>query len=65
MASGQEDTTSSLPLPNDMAGSRCGQNAVLADQQLLDAIRSTDLGNQLDDLWVPVSAVTTNNEEGT
>lgn len=47
-----------------MAGSGCGQNAVLADEQLLDTVCSTDLCDQLDDLGVPVTAITTNNQEG-
>lgn len=59
----QENTTSSLPLADDMAGSRCGQDAVLADEQLLDAVRGTNLGDQLNDLGVVETTITTNDEE--
>ena len=38
---------------------------MLSNQELLDAIRSTDLRNQLHDLWVPVSAVTANHQKAT
>lgn len=64
VAGSQEDTASSLPLADDMAGSGSGQNAVLADEQLLDTIGGTDLRDQLDDLGVPVPAITANNQEG-
>ena len=63
VAGGEQDTASSLPDPDDMAGSRGRENAVLADQQLLDAVGSTDLGDLLCDLRVPVATVTTDNEE--
>ena len=65
MTGSQEDTTSGLPLADDMAGSGCGQNAVLADEQLLDAVCGTDLCDQLNDLRIPVPAIATNNQEGT
>lgn len=64
VAGSQEDTASSLPLADDMAGSGSGQNAVLADEQLLDTIGGTDLCDQLDNLGVPVPAITANNQEG-
>lgn len=64
VAGSQEDTASGLPLADDMAGSGSGQNAVLADEQLLDTIGGTDLCDQLDDLGVPVPAITTDNQEG-
>lgn len=60
----EEDTTGSLALADDVAGSRGRQNTVLADQQLLDSVGSTNLGNQLDHLGVPVTAIATNDEEG-
>ena len=61
----EEDATGCLPNTDDMAGSRSTENAILADEQLLDTICSPNLCNKLDDLWVPVSAVTTNDKEGT
>jgi hypothetical protein len=63
VAGSQEDATSGFALPNDMASCRSAQNTVLSDQELLDAIRSTDLRNQLHDLGVPVSAITANHQE--
>lgn len=65
MAGSQEDTSGSLAKANDMTGSRSGENAVLADDELLDAVGGTNLGNQLDNLGVPVSAIATNDEERT
>lgn len=64
VAGSQENTTSCLPLADDMAGSGCGQNAILADEQLLDTVGSTDLCDQLDNLGVPVTTITTNHQEG-
>jgi hypothetical protein len=52
VASCEKDATSGLSLPDDVTSSRCRQNAVLADQKLLDPVRSSNLGNQLDDLGV-------------
>jgi hypothetical protein len=46
-----------------VTGSGCAHDAVLTDQELLHAIGSTNLGNGLSDLGVPVTAITTNNEE--
>lgn len=63
MTSSQEDTTGSLSLSDNMTGSRRTQDAILTDQKLLDAICSSNLSDQLYDLWVPVSTITTNDEE--
>lgn len=65
VAGSQEDTSGSLAKANDMTGSGSGENAVLADDELLDAVGGTNLGNQLDHLRVPVSAIATNDEERT
>lgn len=46
-----------------MAGGGGGEDAVLTDEKLLDAVGSSDLGDQLDDLGVPVAAITTDDEE--
>jgi hypothetical protein len=64
MAGCQQDTTSGLADPDDVAGRWCAENALLADQQLLDAVGSTDLSDQLSDLGVPVPAVAANDEGG-
>jgi hypothetical protein len=47
-----------------MAGSRCAEDAVLADEQLLDAVCCADFGNQLCDFGVPVATISTNDQEG-
>lgn len=62
---GEQDTASGLPDPDDMAGSRCAEDTVLTDQQLLDAVGSTDLCNLLGNLRVPVTSITSNDKEGT
>lgn len=43
VAGRQQDATSGLAYPDDMAGGRCAEDAVLADQELLDAVRSANL----------------------
>jgi hypothetical protein len=65
MAGGQENATSSLPQTDDVAGSRSGKNAVLADQELPDTVGSSNLGDQLNDLRVVEAAITANDEEST
>ena len=63
MTGSQEDTTGSLTLADEVASSGGTEDAVLADQQLLDTIGSTDLSDLLDDLSVVVTTITTNDEE--
>jgi hypothetical protein len=63
VAGRQKDTAGRFPYPNDVAGGWCTQDAILADQELLDAVRSTDLSDQLSDLGVPVPAIATNDKE--
>lgn len=63
MTSSQEDTTSGLSHADQVAGSWGTHNAILADQQLLDAVGGTDLGDLGDDLRVVVTAIATNDEE--
>jgi hypothetical protein len=62
VAGRQQDTTGSFPYPNDVAGCGCAEDAILTDQQLLDTVGGTNLGDQLSDLWVPVTPVTANDE---
>jgi hypothetical protein len=64
VASSQQDTTSGLAYADDVASSWCAEDAILADQQLLDTVGGTDLGDQLSDFGVPVTAITTNDEGG-
>jgi hypothetical protein len=63
VAGSQKDTTSGLALPDDMASCWSTQDTMLADQKLLYAIGSSNLGYQLDNLRVPVSSITTNDQE--
>ena len=46
-----------------MAGSGSREDTILADKELLDAVCGTNLGNQLNNLRVVVTAITTNNKE--
>jgi hypothetical protein len=59
----EQDATSRFPLANDMARSWGTQDAIMADQELLDAIGSTNFGDFLNDLRVVVSAITANDKE--
>lgn len=63
MAGSEQDTTSSFSFANKVASSWGTENAVLADQQLLDTICSTNLCNGLYDLRIVIATVTANNEE--
>lgn len=63
VTSSQKDTTSSLSLSDNMTSSRRTQDTILTDQKLLDTICSSNLSDQLYDLWIPVSSITTNDEE--
>ena len=62
MARGQEDSARGLTHADHMARGRRAENAALADDELADAIGSTNLCNQLRDLWVPVAAVAANDQ---
>jgi hypothetical protein len=62
--SGQQDTTSGLADADDVGGSGGTENAILANDELLDTVCGTDLCNGLGDLGVPVTAVTANDEGG-
>ena len=62
MRGGQQDTTSGLANANDVGGSGSAENAILTNDELLDAVCGTNLCNGLGDFGVPVTAVTTNDE---
>lgn len=64
MAGSQQDTTGCVSYPDNVAGSGSAQNAIMADDELLDAIASADLGNQLCDLGVPVASITADDQCG-
>lgn len=59
----QQNTTSGLALANEVAGSWSTQDSVLSDQELLHAVCRADLGNCLDDFWVVIATIATNDEE--
>lgn len=63
MTGGEQDSTSSLSFPDDMAGGRRAQYAILPDQNFLDSVCSTNLGDQLYYLWVVESSIPSNDEE--
>jgi hypothetical protein len=63
VACGEEDTASRLSNSDNMAGSRRTQDSILTDEQFLDTVCSTNLCNQLDHLWIPISSVTTNDKK--
>ena len=59
----EQYTARSLSLPDDMTGSRCAQYTILPNQQLLDPICSTNLGDQLHHFRVVVSPISSYNKE--
>lgn len=50
MRGSEEDTALCFPRADDVRGSWGGHDAVLADDELLDAVRSTHLDDDLDHL---------------
>jgi hypothetical protein len=62
VAGSKQNASGGLADANDMAGGGSGKNSILADDELLDTVGGTDLGNQLDDLGVPEPAITTNDK---
>lgn len=63
MTCGEQNTTSSLSFPNDMAGSWRAEYSVLTDQYLLHAVSGTDLGDQLDQLRVVEASISSNDQK--
>lgn len=62
VAGGEEDTTGGLPDADQVAGSGGGHDAILADEELLHAVGRSDLCNDLGDLGVVETAITTDDE---
>lgn len=62
MACCQQDTTSSFVFPDDVAGCWCTHDTILTKQHLLDAICCTNLDDQLHDLRVVISPISTNDQ---
>ena len=65
MTGGQQDTASSLSHADEVASSGSAENAILSHQDLLDTVGGTDLCDLGDHLGVVVTAIATNDEEGT
>jgi hypothetical protein len=63
VARSQQDSARRLSLADDVTSRRRRQNSVLSDQQLLDAIRSSELGDYLHDLLVVVASVAADDQE--
>ena len=63
VASREKDAPGSFSQADDVTGSGRGEDTVLADEKLLDAIGGTNLGNQLDDLGIPEATITSNDQE--
>lgn len=55
----------SFSLSNDVTGSWRAEDSVLADEKLLHSVCSANLGDQLHDLRVVESSISTNDEETT
>ena len=65
MASRKEDPAGCLSLADDMTGCWRAENAILTDQELLDPIGGPDSCNQLHDLGIPISAISSDYQETT
>ena len=62
MTRSQKNSTSSFPYANDVACSRCAQDTILADYELLHSVSCPDLRDQLSDFWIPVSSIASDDE---
>lgn len=63
VACSEQDTTGCLSDTDQVTGGRCAHDAILTDEELLDTVCSTNLCDQLSDLWVVVATISTNDEE--
>jgi hypothetical protein len=62
VAGGEQDTASGIADTDEVAGGRSGHDTILADEELLHAICGTDLCDDLGNLGVVITAITTDNE---
>lgn len=58
----EQDSTSCFPLTDDMAGSWCTENPMLSDNKLFDPISGSNLCDELNDLRIPESPISTNHQ---
>ena len=65
MTGSEQDSTSSLSFPDDMAGGWRAQYAILSDENFLDTICSPNLSNQLYHLRVVESSIPSDDKEAT
>ena len=65
MTGRQQDAACCFSNADDVTSSGRTEDAILADDELLDAVSSANLGNQLDDFRIPVSAITSDDKTGT
>ena len=63
MTGRQQNATGSFPQPNDMAGRRSAEDAILSYQELLDTIRRTNLCDQLHNFWVIEASIPADDQE--
>lgn len=63
MTGRQQYAAGGTAFSDDMAGSGCGEDAFLSDQQLLHPISCTDLGYQLHHLGVVVTTISPDDEK--
>lgn len=61
----EEDASGSLSFSDNMASCWRAEDAILADQELLHAICSADLGDQLRDLRVVEASISSYHQERT
>jgi hypothetical protein len=62
VTSSEQDASGGLADANNVTGSRSTQNAVLANNEFLDSISSSNLCNELSHFWVPVATITSNDQ---
>lgn len=63
MTGSQENTTGGFPPADEVTRSWGTEDAILANNELLHAIGSTNLGDLLDDVGVVVATIATDDEE--
>lgn len=65
VAGSEEDAAGCFAFTDDMACGRSAEDAILTDEEFLDAIGSSNLCNLLNYLRIVVSPISTNDKKGT